>query len=57
MGQQVGPKVGFPVEEEEENLLFDLLREFPRNLLLSYFWATLFFRGFLALWLTRAVTT
>ena len=31
---------------------FDLFREFARNLLLSYFSATLFFRGFLALWLT-----
>ena len=38
------------------DLLFDLFREFPRNPLLSYFSATLFFRGFLALWLTRHVT-
>ena len=51
----------FSCRGKEENLLpdllFDLLWDFPRNLLLSYFWATLFFRGFLVLWLTRAVTS
>ena len=48
----------FPLQQNLlSDLLFDLLWEFPRNLLLSYFWATLFFRGFLALWLTWAVTT
>ena len=36
---------------------FDLLRTFPRKLLLSYFLATLCFRGFLALWLTRHVAS
>ena len=38
------------------DLLFDLFRAFPRNLLLSYFCATLFLGGFLALWLTQAGT-
>ena len=57
---KVGPKVGFLVEGMRKPTFgptFDLFREFARNLLLSYFSATLFFRGFLVLWLTRHVTS
>ena len=42
-GQKVGPESRFSYTGEEENplpdLLSDLLRDFPRNLLLSYFGA------------------
>ena len=50
----------FPVEAKRKTLLpdlfFDLLWDFPQSLLLCYFWATSFFRGFRVLWLTRPVT-
>ena len=48
---------------EQLSELWGILRAILRaifttqNLVLSCFWATLFFRGFLALWLTRAVKT
>ena len=60
VGQKVGPEVGFYCRDEEENLLSDLLwdlfLQFPQNLLLIYFWATLFFRGISGLVAHRAVT-
>ena len=62
VGQKVGPEVGFPLylymKTYFRTYFLTYFEIFPRNLLLSYFSATLFifFRGFLALWLTRAVT-
>ena len=45
MGQEVGPKVGFAVVVNRKPTCgptFHLFLEFPRDLLLSYFWVNLF---------------
>ena len=56
---KVGPKVGFIVEAKSRTYFRNTFSTYflnSRNLLLSYFGATLIFRGFRALWVTRAVT-
>ena len=57
---KVGLEVDFPLLLYRNallpDLLFDLFREVPQNLLLRYFWIH-FFPGILVLWLTRAVAT
>ena len=60
VGQKVGPKVGFPVEEKRKTYFRTYFLTYFDHSPETYFSATFgllyFFRGFLALWLTRPVT-